>query len=444
MTTRIGPNQAGPTHDQVLRIAVPMTLAYVSTPLLGIVDTIVIGRLGEAHLIGGIAIGAVLLSVIFTTFNFLRSGTTGITAQALGAGEAGEVSAALARALLIAGASGLVMAALAAPLGLLGAASMGGSAQVNAAMLDYFNIRVYAAPLTLANYALLGWFLGLGRAGVGLALQVVLNGLNMVLSAWLVLSLGWGVAGVAWGSVIAEAAALVLGVALVFGRGNFLLKVAQTRVFNPARFARLFVLNRDIMIRSLALLLVFAFFTAQGARQGDTVLAANAVLMHFFYMGGYLLDGFATSAEQLVGHAIGARRRDAVARSVLLTVVWSLGLGVLLSGLLIVFGPLLIDLMTVNTEVRAVARQYLLWAALTPIVGALAFEFDGVFIGATWSQDMRNMMLLAVAAAGLVWWFAMPALGNAGLWLALHVFLICRGAGLMMRYPKRLAATFAA
>ncbi|MHA1545827.1 MAG: MATE family efflux transporter [Alphaproteobacteria bacterium] len=431
----------GPTNGQVLRIAVPMTLAYVSTPLMGIVDTIVIGRLGEAHLIGGIAIGSVLLSVIFTTFNFLRSGTTGITAQALGAGDAGEVRAGLVRALLIAVACGLVMAALAAPLGALGAASMGGSAQVNATMTEYFNIRVIAAPLTLANYALLGWFLGLGRAGVGLALQVVLNGLNMVLSAWLVLGLGWGVAGVAWGSVVAEAAALGLGVVLVLSRGNLLRGAAP--IFNSARFARLFVLNRDIMIRSMALLLVFAFFTAQGARQGDTVLAANAVLMHFFYLGGYLLDGFAMAAEQLVGHAIGARRREIVVRAVRLTALWCLVLGALLSGLLIAFGPVFIDLMTVNAQVREVARDYLVWAALTPIVGAMAFEFDGVFIGATWSADMRNMMLFAVAVAGLVWWVAMPAMGNNGLWLALHVFLACRGASLMMRYPKRLATTFA-
>ncbi|MFV2093800.1 MAG: MATE family efflux transporter, partial [Hyphomicrobiales bacterium] len=328
------------------------------------------------------------------------------------------------------------------PVGVLGAVSMGGSAAVNAAMLEYFNIRVFAAPITLANFALLGWFLGLGRAGVGLALQVVLNGLNIVLSTWLVLGLGWGVAGVAWGSVAAEAATLVLGAVLVARHADFSRGAEWARVFDAARFGRLFVLNRDIMIRSLALLLVFAFFTAQGARQGDVILAANAVLMHFFTLGANILDGFATAAEQLVGYAIGARRRRAMTRAVRLTVVWSLGLGGLISALLIGLGPIFIDLMTINPQVRDVARDYLIWAALTPLVGALAFEFDGVFIGATWSVEMRNMALFSLAVAGVVWWFAMPALGNDGLWLTLQVFLACRGASLMARYPKCLAATF--
>jgi len=437
-------SQDGPTHIQVLRIAVPMSMAYVSTSLLGIVDTIVIGQLGDASLIGGIAVGAVVFAVLFTTFNFLRSGTTGVTAQALGAGNAAEVRAGLLRALIIAVVTGLIMAALSGPVGRLGAVSMGGSEAVNAAMLEYFSIRVYAAPVTLANYAMLGWFLGLGRAGVGLALQVVLNGLNMVLSAWLVLAMGWGVSGVAWGSVAAEVATLVLALGLITRISDFSRAPEWARVFDAARFARLFVLNRDIMIRSLALLLVFAFFTAQGARQGDTVLAANSILMHFFTLGANILDGFATSAEQMVGHAVGARRRRAVIRTVGMTYGWCLGLGALLSALIVVFGPALIDLMTVNPQVRDVARDYLLWAALTPLVGATAFEFDGVFIGATWSVEMRNMAIIAVAVAGIVWWFALPAYGNDGLWLALHIFLLSRGFSLMARFPKCLSTTFSA
>jgi len=433
-----------PTHTHVLAIALPMSMAYVSTSLLGIVDTIVIGQLGEASLIGGIAVGAVVFSVLFTTFNFLRSGTTGVTAQALGAGNSEEVRASLLRALIIALIAGLAMAALSAPVGRLGAVAMGGSEAVNAAMLEYFTIRVYAAPVTLANFAMLGWFLGLGRAGAGLALQVVLNGLNMVLSAWFVLQLGWGVGGVAWGSVAAEIATLILGAGLVTRYADFSRGPEWSRVLETARFARLFALNRDIMIRSLALLLVFAFFTAQGARQGDTVLAANAILMHFFTIGANILDGFATAAEQMVGYAIGARRRRAVIRTVQMTYGWCLGLGAVLSALLFVTGPVIIDLMTVNDDVRQVAREYLFWVALTPLVGATAFEFDGVFIGATWSAEMRNMAVLSLLVSGPVWWFAMPAYGNDGLWLSLHFFLASRGLSLMVRFPRCLATTFPA
>ncbi|MCB1492480.1 MAG: MATE family efflux transporter [Rhodobiaceae bacterium] len=436
------PETAAPIgHRKVLAIAAPMTLAYLSTPLLGVVDTTVIGRLGEAHLLGGIGVGAIIFDFVFGSFNFLRSGTTGLTAQALGAGNRMEVAATLLRGIMLSVVTGLVLILLQAPLLEAGLALVGPSDRVEEAVRFYFGIRVLSAPFALANYAILGWFIGLGRAGTGLLLQTLLNGLNLMLNTWFVLGLGWGVAGVAWGTVIGEVVTAVTGIALVVRQIAPSTLPSLATVLDKARFMGLMALNRDILIRTLVLYFAFGFFTAQSARQGDVILAANTVLMNFLMIGGHFLDGFATAAEQLVGEAIGARRRAQVERSVRLTLIWGAGLS---AGLFLIFffgGELAIGVMTTNPEVRAVAHAFLLWAALTPLVGFVAFQFDGVYIGATWSSEMRNMMLLSLVAYLVAWWLLTPLYGNLGLWIALNVFLGARGVTLWLRYPRRLEHT---
>ena len=432
------------THRRVLAIAVPMTLAFLSTPLVGLVDTAIIGRLGQASLLGGIAVGAIIFDVVFIVFNFLRMGTTGLTAQASGREDRREVHAILFRTLLFAATAGVVLIVIHRPALEVGLELMEASAAVNRAASAYFTIRIFAAPFELANYAILGWFLGLGRAGIGLALQILLNGVNIACSVWFVTVLGWGVEGVAWGTFIGQAVATIAGLALVVATAGRFLFVPRAVIFSSEGFGRLFSINRDIMLRSAALIFAFGFFTAQGARQSELILAANAVLMHFFMVAGYFLDGFATAAEQLVGTAIGRRSRAMARRAVRLTVGWGIGLGLGASLIFVGLGPAFIDVVTTSPEVRATARQYLLWAALTPLAGVLAFEFDGVFIGATWGREMRNMMLISLAIGGVVWWLALPALGNHGLWLALHVFLLARGLTLMARYPVCLARAFPA
>ncbi|WP_436642437.1 MATE family efflux transporter [Microbaculum sp. FT89] len=431
------------THRGVLAIAVPMTIAYLSTPMLGIVDTAVIGQLGRADLLGGIAVGAIIFDILFTTFNFLRSGTTGLTAQALGADDRTAQTAALYRAALVGLIAGVLVIVLQAPV--LGASLllMGASGPVEAAVREYFAIRVIGAPFALFNYAILGWFLGLGRARTGLALQLLLNGLNMALNALFVLWFDWGVAGVAWGTVIGETVTAIAGglvAARALGAGAF---IPWSAVMERTGLIRTFAVNRDIMIRSFSLLFAFALFTSAGARQGDVVLAANSILMNFFLLGGYFLDGFATAAETLAGRAIGARYRPAFARAVNLTLVWGFALAGALSLVLLLGGPAFVDLMTTSPEVRDAARVFLVWAALTPLFGVAAFQFDGVFIGATWSDDMRNMMLVSLVVYVVVWQLATPWLGNHGLWLALAAFLLVRGATLAARYPVRLERTFA-
>jgi putative MATE family efflux protein len=295
------------TNRSVLAIAIPMTLAYLTTPMLGLVDTAVVGQLGDAALLGGLAAGALVFDVVFTTFNFLRSGTTGLVAQAYGRGDELEEQAVFWRAFAIAVVVGVVLAA-AAPLVVMGGIwFMDAEAGVDAALDEYVRIRLLGAPFALINYAILGYVLGRGEGGLGLILQLVLNGINIALSILFGLWLGWGVAGVAWGTVAGELVAMLLGLAIVIARFKKSPRLPRERLLHAEPFWAMVSLNRDIMIRSFSLLAAFALFTRQGAQFGTLTLAANAVLMNFFMVSGFFLDGFATAAEQLAGRAVGAR-----------------------------------------------------------------------------------------------------------------------------------------
>ena len=430
------------THRSVLAIAVPMTLAYLTTPLLGLVDTAVVGQFGDAALLGGLATGALVFDVVFTTFNFVRSGTTGLVAQAFGRGDAAEEQAVFWRAFAIAVTAGVILAVLAPLFVIFGQWFMAADGRVDEAMETYVGIRLLAAPFSLINYAILGYVLGRGEGALALMLQLVLNGINIVLSIVLGLKLGWGVAGVAWGTFGGELAAMLLGLAIVlrrFARGP---RLARGHLFDRKAFGRMISLNRDIMIRSFALLAAFALFTRQGAQFGTVTLAANAVLMNFFMIASFFSDGFATAAEQLVGRAVGARYVEAFRRAVWLTSLWGFALAAAGSLVTLAFGTELIAVITTAGDVRAVAASYLPWAALTALSGVLAFQMDGIFIGATWSRDMRNMMLASFLVFAAALYLLAPAFGNDGLWAALHIFLLCRGLSLLATLRFKLRTAF--
>ncbi len=432
------------THRGVLAIAVPMTLAYLTTPLVGAVNLAVIGQLGDPALVGGVSIGALVFDMVFLTFNFLRSGTTGLVAQALGAGDREEIAATFYRALLMALAIGCAILILKDSIAMLAVRLIGGSGAVQEATGTYWQVRVLSAPLALANYVILGWLIGLGRAGYGLFLQAVLNGVNMLLSILLVGRLGMSVAGVGWASVAAEATTFLVGVSVAWRLMGSAARPDWQRILERPAFLRMVAVNRDIMIRSFTLLFAFAFFTAKSAAAGDVVLAANEILMNLIAVAAYFLDGFAAAAEQLAGRAIGALYRPAFDRAVLLTIGWGFAVGAIVSLVFWLAGPTIIDWMTTSPPVRASGRVYLVFAALVPVVGTLAYQMDGVFIGATWSADMRNMMLLSLAAYLLTWWGLSGALGIAALWIALWVFLGLRGLTLVWRMRSRLPSVFPA
>jgi putative MATE family efflux protein len=387
--------------------------------------------------------GALIFDVVFTTFNFLRSGTTGLVAQAFGRGDAEEEQAVFWRAALVAMVAGVVLAALAPILSLAGQWFIGADARVNATIDDYVRIRMLGAPFSLMNYAILGYVLGRGEGALGLLLQVVLNGCNIALCLVLGLELGWAVAGVAWATVSGEAIATLVGLTIVMRRFRTAPRLRRERILHVPALLAMLSLNRDIMIRSFSLLAAFALFTRQGAQFGTVTLAANAVLMNFFLIAGYFLDGFATAAEQLAGRAIGARAGDSFRRAVKLTVTWGFGLAGTATLILLLFGDRLIAVVTTSADVRGLSEIYLPWAAFTALSGVLAFEMDGVFIGATWSRDMRNMMLVSFLAFAAALVTLTPAFGNAGLWAALHVFLLVRGFSLLFMLPRRVRSAFA-
>jgi multidrug resistance protein, MATE family len=426
----------------VLTIAIPMTLAYVTTPLLGLVDTTVVGQFGDPALLGGLAAGAIIFDVVFASFNFLRSGTTGLVAQAFGRGEPLEERAVFLRACAIAIACGLALVLLVPLVATMGEWFMGAEPGVTTAMDRYLRIRMLSAPASLLNYAILGYFLGRGEANLGLLLQLVLNSVNIVLSIWFGLRLGWGVAGVAWGTVCGEIATALLGLTIIGRRFIAMPKVAWSHVFAPAALRRMLALNGDIMIRSFVLMGAFTLLTRQGAQLGTLTLAANAVLMHFFMVSSYFLDGFATAAEQLAGRAVGARYLPAFNRAIRLTSLWGFGMAGVASVVTLLFGDQLIGIITTAASVREAAALYLPWAAFTAISGVMAFQMDGVFIGATWSRDMRNMMLLSFAVFVVALLLLGHFFGNHGLWAALHIFLIARGLSLMAILPRSVRATF--
>lgn len=431
------------THKSVFAIVLPVTLASMTTPLIGLTDMAVIGRLGDAALLGGLAIAAILFDLIFTSLSFLRSGTTGLTAQALGAHDTTEQYAVLNRALLLSVCIGIVIVLLASPLLKLGLVFMQPSEAVSGAVKIYFSVRVLAAPLTLINYSILGWLLGLGLARKGLILQIITNGSNIILSIYLGLSKGFGLLGVAWATVISELIACLLGLFLVYKHAGKFNWTSWQRLLDRKPLRRTLSLNRDIMIRSFILLFAFGFFTAQGSRMGDIILAANAVLFNFFFLSAYILDGFATATEQLVGRAVGARYLPAFNKAVRISLIWSSILAGVLFLMVMFLGPTFIDFLSTNADVQASAKVYLIWAALTGLFGVVAFQMDGVYIGATWSSEMRNMMILSIIAYLVAWWIFTPLWGNHGLWLSLEIFLGIRGISLLSKLKSKRDMQFA-
>ncbi|MBT3700557.1 MAG: MATE family efflux transporter [Alphaproteobacteria bacterium] len=426
-------------HRKVWRLAGPIILANVSVPMLGVVDTAVMGHLPEAWYIGAVAVGAMIFSYVYWGFGFLRMGTTGLVAQAYGANDTVEIRALLGRALLLALVLGIVIFALQWPL-ISGALwFIEASDKVETLAHSYFDIRVFAAPAALANYAVLGWLLGLQRAKSALMLQIFMNGVNIVLDLWFVLGLGWGVEGVALATAISEYAAAGLGIVLALRvLGQIGGQWSLDRLIDPLQLKRLFVVNGDIFVRTLCLVTAFAYFTSRGASMGDTLLAANAILMNFQMIVGYALDGFAFAAEALIGAAIGAKDRAKLIEAVRISTIWAGIFAGLFSAVYAVAGTLIINGMTDIGTVRETARTFLIWAVLSPLVSVWSFQLDGIFIGATRTRAMRNGMAISLASFLLGVWIMVPLWGNHGLWAAFYIYMIMRAVTLVVRYPALL------
>lgn len=423
------------THRRVLKIAVPIVISNVTVPILGAVDTGVVGQIGLAAPIGAVGLGAIVLSAFYWFFGFLRMGTVGLTAQAVGADHHSEVAALLTRGLLIGAGAGVAVIVLQWPLFWLAFQVSPASPEVETLARSYMRIRIWSAPAAIALYAITGWLIAQERTRAVLAIQVWMNGLNVLLDLWFVLGLGWGVEGVAIATFLAEWTGAAF--ALWLCRSAFLKPDWRNwaQVFDKLRWVRMIKLNADILLRSMLLEAIFVSFLFLGSGLGDVTLAANQVLLQFLMITAYGLDGFAFAAEALVGNAMGAKKRAVLRRSAVLASGWGFATCVPLTLIFALFGPNIIDLMAKAPEVQAAARTYLPYLLAVPILGCGAFMLDGIFIGATRSRDMRNMMVVSFAVYVLCVAVTLPNLGNHGLWISLLVSFVVRGITLGLRYP---------
>lgn len=427
------------THTRLLKIAAPIVISNATVPLLGAVDTGVVGQLGQAVPIGAVGVGAIVLTTLYWVFGFLRMGTSGLAAQAHGAGDGAERGAILLRALLVGAVAGMGFILLQGWLFRAAFAIAPATAEVESLARAYLAIRIWGAPATIAAYAVTGWLIAVERTRGVLVLQLWINGVNIALDLWFVLGLGWGVPGVAWATLIAEWTGLALGLWLCRDGVVPVWRAAVDRLGDRAALAVMLVVNRDIMVRSVLLQASFTTFVFLGARMGDVTLAANQVLMQFVSIIAYALDGFAFAAETLVGQAVGARSLPAARQAGRMAMQWGVAGGIALAVVFVAAGPWIIDLMTTAPDVRAEARAYLGWVAVAAVVGVFPFIYDGIFIGATMTAEMRRTMTVSACLYVAALAVLVPVAGNHGLWSALMVFFVARGVTMWRAYPALAA-----
>ncbi len=428
-----------PDDRDVWRIALPMILSNLSVPLLGMVDTAVTGHLDGPAYLGAVAIGSIVFSFLYTGMNFLRMGTTGIAAQCFGANDDAGLKAALGQALIVAASIAALLIVLQWPTGHLAMRLIGASPDTESFALEYFFIRIWSAPGTLANMVLIGWFIGISNARVPLLIFLTVNLSNIVLDLLFVLGLGMKVDGVALASVLAEYAGFSVGLLFVVRElrrrhGSWPLeKLGRLR-----EYGAFFAVNANLFVRTMALMFTIGFITAQGARMGEVILAANAIMMNLQNLTAFALDGIAHAAEALVGKAVGQKNREALQHAVRLSLKWSLIFAASFSACYWIVGPILINALTDLQEVRSAANRYLPWMVLSPLISVWSFLYDGVFVGATRAREMRNIMLLSAFLVFLPAWYLLQPFGNHGLWLAFTLFLASRGLGMHLIYQRKL------
>ena len=430
------------THRQVWTLAWPIILANVTVPLLGAVDTAVVGHLPDPYYIGAVAIGAMLFNYIYHLFNCLRMGTTGPTAQARGSGEHAEVRAMIARALFLAGIIGCLIIALQLPIVKFAFWVINASPEVERYAREYFLIRVWSMPAVLSTYAIFGWLYGLRDVKTPLVIQVIVNCLNILLAVLFVFIFKWGVLGVALASLIAEVAGLFLGLYSVWRKLRRLPRENSSgklsRLLDPVQLKRMLAINSDIVLRTICVVSVLGFFMAKSAELGDVQLAANQVLHHFLIFTSFVLDGVAHASETILGESVGRRDRVSFLHDRRIIFLWSGILGVINIVIYAGAGNSIVALMTSIPEVRFAAASYLWWPTLMPLVSVWAYTYDGVYLAATRTHIMRNTMILSFMIFLILLYTMLPIYGNVGLWIAIMGFFIGRGLLLHIFFPRML------
>lgn len=426
-------------HRKIFAIALPMMLSNISVPLLGLVDTAVIGHLPESYYLAGVAVGSMVISLLFWILVFLRMSTTGLVAQAYGANNFHKTQHLLAQSILIAVLLASLLIVLQSPISLLAFHFVDGSEQVLLYAKQYFDIRIWSAPAALINMVLLGWLLGMQNAKVPMFLLLITNVVNIFLSMLFVIVFKWGVAGVAWASLASDYISLLCGLFFVFRMSRpFWQKEDVQKLFNQLfdlhSLKHFIALNRDIFVRTLCLQVTFAFMTLQGVKLGDDVVSANAVLMHFLLLISFSMDGLAYAVEALVGKSIGSRNLRQLKESINVTLFWAFIFSLIQLLLFYFYGQWIINQITSISSVQTAANHYLPWLILIPLTSMLGFVFDGVFIGMMRAKEMRNSMIFSLCAIYFPVWLLFAEQGNHALWIAMNAFMVARGASLLWIY----------
>ncbi|MDD5507433.1 MAG: MATE family efflux transporter [Bacteroidales bacterium] len=416
-------------NRQILRLALPNIISNVTVPLLGMVDLAIMGHLGSEVYVGAIALGVIIFNFIYWGFGFLRMGTSGFTAQAYGARDLREMIVILARSLVVALGAGLLIVLLQKPIVSLSFYLIQGTEEVEVLARQYYSIRIWSAPATLCLYAFTGWFLGMQMARMTMIIAITVNVLNIGLNFLFVYGLGMKVEGVALGSLLAQYGGLLLAVILFlryYSRLGKYFEMAALRQWDA--FRRFFVVNKDILLRTLFLIVTFSFFTARSAAENNSILAVNTLLLQFLFIFSYFIDGFAYAAESLVGKYVGARdpvRLKAVIRHLF---VWGFFLSIPFTIIYLVWDEAILRILTDNQPLISLAKDYMPWVVLVPFLSFAAFIWDGVFIGATTAAPMRNTLFVATFLIFLPTYFiSREYIGNHGLWLAMILFMVTRG-----------------
>lgn len=423
------------TSRRILRIALPILFSNATIPILGAVDTGVIGQLGDPAAIGAVGIGAIIISAIYWVFGFLRMGTVGLTSQAYGAKDFMEVDALLGRCLIVGFSAGLIIILIQSVAFQLALNISPASKEVELFASKYIEIRIFSAPAAIALFGITGWLIALERTKSILLVQLFMNGLNVILDILLVNHFELGIQGVAYASLVAEWCGFILGLYLcrdrLMAKGflNFL------QIFDKKRLTNMVNVNIDILIRSLLLQMAIISFLFIGSDFGDLALASNQILLQFIHIVSYALDGFAHAAETLVGQSVGARDRRSFRQAAILTTIWAGLICIIFVMFFLIFGGHLVDLMTVSPEVRLEARKYLPYLSILPLIGLFSYMLDGIFIGATRTRDMRNMMFISFLGYVLVLFLLIPNFENHGLWFGLIALYILRAVTLSLKYP---------
>lgn len=430
-------NTASFSHREYLVLAIPLILSGISTPILGAVDTAVVGRIPDPATIGGVAVGAVIFNTMYWLLGFLRVSTSGFTAQAEGANNQNEMILSFLRPMILALFFGLLFICLQGPILTISLTFIGGSEAVSTFASSYFSIRIWGAPFILLSYVIIGWLIGMGKVRLALATQIWMNVLNIILDLVFVLELGMGVKGVAYATLIAEVSAVVLGAVLLYlTNREKLAHIKLSMLIETEPILKMMKMNRDLFLRTVCLLTMTVIFTSVGASMGEVTLAANAILLQIHYIIAYFFGGFANASSILVGRATGGLNLFLYKRAYTLSAQWGLGSAILLSLSVLIFGESIIASFTTITEVKAMSEDFLVWMLVFPIFGFWGLQLEGIFSGATQAKFIRDSIGVALIVFLIALWLFVPRYQNHGLWIAFVVFSLSRSFFLSLFIPK--------